>query len=450
MSEDTICALATASGGAIGVIRVSGPQTLTLADKVFRSRSGKTIATSPTHRVLYGEVVDDEGHIIDDVLASVFRGPHSYTGEDSVEFSCHGSRFVLRRILETLISNGCRQAEPGEYTQRAFLNGKMDLSQAEAVADLIASTNRATHRMAMSQLRGRFSSALGELRDQLLHLTSLLELELDFSDHEDLEFADRSELRHLSTEVSEHIGRLIGSFRAGKAMKEGVPVAIIGKTNVGKSTLLNRLLHDDKAIVSDIHGTTRDVIEDTTVIRGVCFRFIDTAGLRDTTDTIERMGIDRSYEKLSEATIVLWLFDTPPTLSEREEMEMRCAGKALLPVFNKVDRGENVALWDGVLSISAKYGQGMDLLEERIYALADLPEVSENDVIVTNARHYSALKAAQDDMRRVCEGMDMGLSGDLLSEDLRSCIHHLSEIVGGEITPDETLSTIFKKFCVGK
>ncbi len=450
MSEDTICALATASGGAIGVIRVSGPQTLTLADKVFRSRSGKTIATSPTHRVLYGEVVDDEGHIIDDVLASVFRGPHSYTGEDSVEFSCHGSRFVLRRILETLISNGCRQAEPGEYTQRAFLNGKMDLSQAEAVADLIASTNRATHRMAMSQLRGRFSSALGELRDQLLHLTSLLELELDFSDHEDLEFADRSELRHLSTEVSEHIGRLIGSFRAGKAMKEGVPVAIIGKTNVGKSTLLNRLLHDDKAIVSDIHGTTRDVIEDTTVIRGVCFRFIDTAGLRDTTDTIERMGIDRSYEKLSEATIVLWLFDTPPTLSEREEMEMRCAGKALLPVFNKVDRGENIALWDGVLSISAKYGQGMDLLEERIYALADLPEVSENDVIVTNARHYSALKAAQDDMRRVCEGMDMGLSGDLLSEDLRSCIHHLSEIVGGEITPDETLSTIFKEFCVGK
>lgn len=450
MSEDTICALATASGGAIGVIRVSGPQTLTLADKVFRSRSGKTIATSPTHRVLYGEVVDDEGHIIDDVLASVFRGPHSYTGEDSVEFSCHGSRFVLRRILETLISNGCRQAEPGEYTQRAFLNGKMDLSQAEAVADLIASTNRATHRMAMSQLRGCFSSALGELRDQLLHLTSLLELELDFSDHEDLEFADRSELRHLSTEVSEHIGRLIGSFRAGKAMKEGVPVAIIGKTNVGKSTLLNRLLHDDKAIVSDIHGTTRDVIEDTTVIRGVCFRFIDTAGLRDTTDTIERMGIDRSYEKLSEATIVIWLFDTPPTLSEREEMEMRCAGKALLPVFNKVDRGENVALWDGVLSISAKYGQGMDLLEERIYTLADLPEVSENDVIVTNARHYSALKAAQDDMRRVCEGMDMGLSGDLLSEDLRSCIHHLSEIVGGEITPDETLSTIFKKFCVGK
>ena len=450
MSEDTICALATASGGAIGVIRVSGPQTLTLADKVFLSRSGKTIATSPTHRVLYGEVVDDEGHIIDDVLASVFRGPHSYTGEDSVEFSCHGSRFVLRRILETLISNGCRQAEPGEYTQRAFLNGKMDLSQAEAVADLIASTNRATHRMAMSQLRGRFSSALGELRDQLLHLTSLLELELDFSDHEDLEFADRSELRHLSTEVSEHIGRLIGSFRAGKAMKEGVPVAIIGKTNVGKSTLLNRLLHDDKAIVSDIHGTTRDVIEDTTVIRGVCFRFIDTAGLRDTTDTIERMGIDRSYEKLSEATIVLWLFDTPPTLSEREEMEMRCAGKALLPVFNKVDRGENIALWDGVLSISAKYGQGMDLLEERIYALADLPEVSENDVIVTNARHYSALKAAQDDMRRVCEGMDMGLSGDLLSEDLRSCIHHLSEIVGGEITPDETLSTIFKEFCVGK
>ena len=450
MSEDTICALATAGGGAIGVIRVSGPDALTLADGLFRSRSGRTLSASPTHRVYYGELVDCSGQVIDDVLASVFRGPHSYTGEDSVEFSCHGSRYVLRAILEALIHQGCRQAEPGEYTQRAFLNGKMDLSQAEAVADLIASTNQATHRMAMSQLRGRFSSALGELREQLLHLTSLLELELDFSDHEDLEFADRSELRSLSYHVNDHISHLMQTFRAGKAMKEGIPVAIVGKTNVGKSTLLNRLLHDDKAIVSDIHGTTRDVIEDTTVIRGVCFRFIDTAGLRDTTDTIERMGIDRSYEKLSEAAIVLWLFDTPPTLSEREEMEQRCVGKALLPVFNKVDRGEDVALWDGVLSISAKYGQGMDQLEERIYALADLPEVSENDVIVTNARHYSALKAAQDDMHRVCEGMDMGLSGDLLSEDLRACIHHLSEIVGGEITPDETLSTIFKEFCVGK
>ena len=449
MSEDTICALATATGGAIGVIRVSGPEALTLSDRLFRSRSGKVLSSTPTHRVLYGEAVDEDGHVIDDVLAIVFRDPHSYTGEDSVEFSCHGSRYILRRILETLIAYGCRQAEPGEYTQRAFLNGKMDLSQAEAVADLIASTNKATHRMAMSQLRGRFSSALGELRDQLLHLTSLLELELDFSDHEDLEFADRSELRHLSSEVSEHIDRLIDSFRAGKAMKEGIPVAIVGKTNVGKSTLLNRLLHDDKAIVSDIHGTTRDVIEDTTVIRGVCFRFIDTAGLRDTTDTIERMGIDRSYEKLDEASIVIWLFDTPPTLSEREEMERRCEGKALLPVYNKVDRGE-VSLWEGVLSISAKYSQGLDILENRIYVLADLPEVSEHDVIVTNARHYSALTAARDDMRRVCEGMDMGLSGDLLSEDLRSCIHHLSEIVGGEITPDETLSTIFEKFCVGK
>ena len=450
MSEDTICALATAGGGAIGVIRVSGPDALTLADGLFRSRSGRTLSASPTHRVYYGELVDCSGQVIDDVLASVFRGPHSYTGEDSVEFSCHGSRYVLRAILEALIHQGCRQAEPGEYTQRAFLNGKMDLSQAEAVADLIASTNQATHRMAMSQLRGRFSSALGELREQLLHLTSLLELELDFSDHEDLEFADRSELRSLSYHVNDHISHLMQTFRAGKAMKEGIPVAIVGKTNVGKSTLLNRLLHDDKAIVSDIHGTTRDVIEDTTVIRGVCFRFIDTAGLRDTTDTIERMGIDRSYEKLSEAAIVLWLFDTPPTLSEREEMEQRCVGKALLPVFNKVDRGEDVALWDGVLSISAKYGQGMDQLEERIYALADLPEVSENDVIVTNARHYEALVNAHADIEAVINGLYNGLSGDLLSEDLRSAINHLATIVGGDITPDETLGNIFSHFCVGK
>lgn len=449
MSEDTICALATAVGGAIGVIRVSGPQALTFSDRLFHSKSGKKLIDSPSHRVLFGDAVDSEGNIIDEVLVSVFRCPHSYTGEDSVEFSCHGSRYVLRRILDTLISYGCRQAEPGEYTQRAFLNGKMDLSQAEAVADLIASTNRATHRMAMSQLRGRFSSALGELRDQLLHLTSLLELELDFSDHEDLEFADRSELRRLSSEVSDHISRLTQSFRAGKAMKEGIPVAIVGKTNVGKSTLLNRLLHDDKAIVSDIHGTTRDVIEDTITIRGVCFRFIDTAGLRETVDTIERLGIERSYEKLSEATIVIWLFDTPPTPSEREEMEQRSEGKALLPVYNKIDRGE-AALWDSVLCISAKYGQGMEVLEERLYELADLPEISENDVIVTNARHYSALTAAQEDMRRVCKGMEMGLSGDLLSEDLRSCIHHLSEIVGGEITPDETLGKIFAEFCVGK
>ena len=450
MRGDTICALATAVGGALGVIRVSGPEALTLADGLFRSKSGKRLDSSPTHRQYYGEVVDREGQVIDDVLVSVYRSPYSYTGEDSVEFSCHGSRYVLRKMLETLIQLGCRQAEPGEYTQRAFLNGKMDLSQAEAVADLIASTNRATHRMAISQLRGRFSNALATLRDQLLHLTSLLELELDFSDHEDLEFADRGELLALSHQVQDHITHLLDTFRAGKAMKEGVPVAIVGKTNVGKSTLLNRLLHDDKAIVSDIHGTTRDVIEDTTVIRGVCFRFIDTAGLRDTEDTIERMGISRSYEKLASASIVIWLFDAAPTPSEREEMERRCEGKSLLPVFNKVDRGEEAALWEGALSISAKYGQGMDELEERIYALADLPEVSENDVIVTNARHYSALSAALSDIERVTEGLDMGLSGDLLSEDLRSCIHHLSEIVGGEITPDETLSTIFKEFCVGK
>lgn len=441
---DTICAPATPTGGALAIIRISGPETLRIVGTVCHGLATK----SPANTARFARIYAGE-QLIDETMVTLFHAPRSYTGEDAAEITCHGSAYIVSQILELLVHEGCRMARPGEFTQRAFLNGKMDLSQAEAVADLIASTNQSTHRMAMSQLRGHFSNALAMLRDQLLHLTSLLELELDFSDHEDLEFADRGELRTLSQKVYDHIEHLIRSFRAGKAMKEGISVAIVGKTNVGKSTLLNRLLHDDKAIVSDIHGTTRDVIEDTTTIKGVCFRFIDTAGLRETTDTIERMGISRSYEQLEQATIVLWLFDTTPTSEERNDMERRCADKALLKVMNKVDQGA-VALDDGVLSISAKFGQGMEALEERIYEMANVPEVSENDVIVTNARHYSALVSAREDILRVCDGMDTGLSGDLLSEDLRSCIHHLAEIVGGEITPDETLGKIFKDFCVGK
>ena len=315
MNNDTICALATPAGGAIAVIRISGPQALEILSHIYRPNSSQK-SQLLANTIHYGTIQNTTGDIIDDVLVSIFRAPHSYTGEDSVEISCHGSRYIISKVLELLILNGCRQALPGEYTQRAYLNGKMDLSQAEAVADLIASTNAATHKMAMSQLRGNFSSELGILREQLLKMTSLLELELDFSDHEDLEFADRSELLELAKNIDNKIVRLSQSFEMGNAIKQGVPVAIIGKTNVGKSTLLNRLLHDDKAIVSSIHGTTRDVIEDTTIINGITFRFIDTAGIRNTTDEIERLGIERTYQKLSEAVIVLWVIDEIPDEKE--------------------------------------------------------------------------------------------------------------------------------------
>ncbi|MBQ2585925.1 MAG: tRNA uridine-5-carboxymethylaminomethyl(34) synthesis GTPase MnmE, partial [Bacteroidaceae bacterium] len=305
----TICAPSTPSGGALGIIRVSGPQSIAIADVLFTSPSHQPLASAKGQTLHFGTITDSSGTIIDEVLLSLFRAPHSYTGEDSIEISCHGSRFIMNAIIERLIQLGCQQAQPGEFTQRAFLNGKLDLSQAEAVADLIASNSRATHHMALSQLRGHFSSELSQLREQLLKLTSLLELELDFSDHEDLEFADRSELLQLTENINTHIIRLIRSFRTGQAIKQGIPVAIIGKTNVGKSTLLNQLLHDERAIVSNIHGTTRDVIEDTIDINGVTFRFIDTAGIRKTTDAIETLGIERTYKKISEASIILWVID---------------------------------------------------------------------------------------------------------------------------------------------
>ena len=444
----TICALATSPGGALGIIRISGPQALEILSRVF----SKNLTDAKPNTIHYGHIVSG-AEIIDEVLVSVFRAPHSYTGEDSVEISCHGSRFILNKVLALLIENGCRQANPGEFTQRAYLNGKMDLSQAEAVADLIASTNQATHQIAMSQLRGHFSSQLAQLREQLLKLTSLLELELDFSDHEDLEFADRSELLKLTKTINNHITTLARSFEKGQAIKNGIPVAIVGKTNVGKSTLLNRLLKDDRAIVSDIHGTTRDTIEDTIDIKGITFRFIDTAGIRQTTDTIEQIGIDRTYAAIEKARIVLWLIDQEPSTGDISEVTQRTENKKLIVVANKIDKEDNNSynlLNLPFIAISAKFGTGMEALEQAIYEAADIPTLTENNIIVTNARHYDALVRAHEHLERVLDGLNNGLSGDLLSEDLRLTLDTLAEITGGQITPNEVLGNIFKHFCVGK
>ena len=468
-SEECICALATPAGGAIGIIRLSGSEAIRLTDKVFVSVSGKQLSAAKPNTLHYGEIKDKDGHTIDDVLVSVFRAPHSYTGEDSTEISCHGSRYILQQVLQRLIEVGCRQAEPGEYTRRAYMNGKMDLSQAEAVADLIASTNKATHQMALSQLKGHFSSELTLLREKLLKMTSLLELELDFSDHEELEFADRSELRALAAEIEKKITTLAHSFETGNALKQGVPVAIVGKTNVGKSTLLNRLLHEEKAIVSNIHGTTRDVIEDTTLIDGITFRFIDTAGIRKTDDVVENIGIERTYQKMEEAKIVIWLLDALPTEAEIEDMKEKNLGKKLLMVFNKIDEisfdkvvlssdensqtSSSISLSDenvSILNISARTGENVSDLEQALVRAADIPEITENDVIVTSARHYEALLRADESLSRVLESMDMGMSGDIIAEDLKMVLEELGEITGGQISSQETLNNIFKHFCIGK
>ena len=452
--SDVICSLATQPGGAIGVIRVSGEEAIEITDKVFRSVRGRHLQNAKGNTLHYGEILDKEGNTIDDVLVSVFRAPHSYTGEDSTEISCHGSAYILNQVVKALIDAGCRQAQPGEYTQRAYLNGKMDLSQAEAVADLISASNRATHKVALSQLKGHFSSELSILREQLLKMTSLLELELDFSDHEELEFADRTELKALAETIHQKIKTLTDSFETGKALKKGVPVAIVGKTNVGKSTLLNCLLHEEKAIVSNIHGTTRDVIEDTTEIKGVTFRFIDTAGIRHTDDQIEKLGIERAYQKMDEAAIVLWVLDEQPTVEECAEMQSLTEGKHLITIFNKIDNKvvEPKLVGAGLhtVYISAKLKQNITALEEAIYDAADIPEINENSVIITSARHYEALTHADESILRVIEALDFGLSGDLVSEDLRICLYQLADITGGQITSHEVLGNIFKHFCIGK
>ena len=460
-THDTICAIATAQGGAIGVIRVSGPEAISITNRYFRPIQGAPLAERKARTVVFGHLIGSEDAMLDEVLVTLFRAPHSYTGEDSVEISCHGSSYILQQALRLLIDGGCRLAAPGEYTQRAFLNGKMDLSQAEAVADLIASTSAATHRLALSQLRGGFSQELSALRDKLLHLTSLMELELDFSDHEELEFADRSELSQIADDIERVITRLTHSFNVGNAIKNGVPVAIIGETNVGKSTLLNALVGEERAIVSDIHGTTRDVIEDTVNLHGITFRFIDTAGIRQTTDVVESIGIERTYQKMQQASIVLWMIDANNAEIRNQKSEIRDAlsDKPLLLLFNKCDQvspEERTVLEQAYahidapkLFISAKSRIGLDTLESHLVEAAALPDISQSDVIVTNARHYEALTHALDAIHRVQDGLTMNLSGDFVSQDLRECIHHLSDIVG-EVSTDSVLQNIFKHFCIGK
>ncbi len=444
----------------MGVVRVSGPDAIRLTDSIFRSASGRTLTDSRAGSVLFGHITDDQGQIVDEVLISLFRAPHSYTGQDSTEISCHGSAYILEQVCRLLIEAGCRQAGPGEFTERAFLAGKMDLSQAEAVADLIASGNRATHRIAMSQLKGHFSSELSVLREQLLQLTSLLELELDFADHEELEFADRSELLSLAQRADSRISELARSFKTGQALKQGIPVAIVGKTNVGKSTLLNRLLKDDRAIVSDIHGTTRDTIEDTIQINGVTFRFIDTAGIRQTADEIEQIGISRTFAAIEKALIVIWMLDSYPTADEINEIASHIDGKKLILALNKSDLNSyntfdasalNLPA-DGTRSIeiSAKFNKNIAELEALIYELADIPEINADTVIITQARHFDALTHAHQNLERVINGLNSTLPGDLIAEDLRLVLQDLAEITGGAITPGETLANIFKHFCIGK
>lgn len=469
LNNNTICAIATAPGGAIGIIRISGPKAISIADRIFRP-VGSTLSLSErkAYTLAFGNIVNANNDVVDEVLVSIFRAPHSYTGEDSVEISCHGSAYVLQQVMLLLTENGCVPAGPGEFTQRAFLNGKMDLSQAEAVADLISSTNKATHDMAMSQLKGHFSNELADLRAHLLKLTSLLELELDFSDHEELEFADRSELYTLANDIHKRLLSLARSFEVGNALKNGIPVAIVGNTNVGKSTLLNHLLHEEKAIVSDVHGTTRDFIEDTTIINGIQFRFVDTAGIRKTDDVVENIGIERTYQKMQEAKIVLWLIDKQPSDSEIEDIKTRVAGKKLIIVRNKMDltnsslnnsssakqtiQNSNFNIQNSSsVDISAKYGTNISKLEQLIVEAANIPQLSESDIVITSVRHYSALLHADESLQRVIDSMNLGLSGDLLAEDLRMVIDYLAEITGEErITPQETLQNIFTHFCIGK
>ena len=453
MNNDTICAPATAPGGALGIIRISGPVAFSAVSSISTLCCTDAAANTIHYAHITSPAREGQGELIDEVMVSVFRAPHSYTGEDSVEISCHGSSYIINKILELLVQNGCRMANPGEFTQRAYLNGRMDLSQAEAVADLIASTNHTTHQIAMSQLKGHFSSELKKLRYQLLQLTSLLELELDFSDHEDLEFADRSELYDLANKIDNRIQQLAKSFEIGQTLRSGIPVAIIGKTNVGKSTLLNRLLGDDRALVSDIHGTTRDTIEDTLEIDGLQFRFIDTAGIRQTSDKVEQMGIERTMQKIKEARIVLWLMDAPPTNKEFDEMRELTKGKERICIHNKADLVDMKKFNPYILPlsmISAKEGTGIDSLKNHIFEAAQRLGLTGNEIIVTNARHYDALLRAHDSIQRVIEGLNSGLSGDLLSEDLRQTLDILAEITGGQITPQETLNNIFSHFCVGK
>ncbi len=446
--HDTILAPATAPGGALAVIRISGDEAFAVCDRVFRGRS--PLAEAQGYTVHYGRIVDGE-RTIDDVLATVFRAPHSYTGENSVELSCHGSSYIVSEILRLLLAAGGRMATPGEFTLRAYFAGKLDLSQAEAVADLIASSSRAAHALASNQMRGGYSAALDSLRDRLLHLTSLLELELDFSE-EDVEFADRQELQRIMQDIHQKVDRLIKTFALGNALKEGVPVAIVGAPNAGKSTLLNRLLNEERAIVSEIAGTTRDVIEESVCIEGIRFRFIDTAGIRTTDDRLERMGIERTLQRIARARIVIRLLDiahftgTIPA-PDFEQPE----GCTLLTAVNKIDLQPEITLPQGVIGLSARDGAGLDTLRQALLQSVGTEAFDRNDIVVSNSRHFEALSIARSALERALKGLQEGLPADLLSEEIRQVIRHIGEITGrGVILSDEILGTIFSKFCVGK
>ena len=447
--HDTIVAPATAAGGAIAVVRVSGREAFTLCDRLFRGR--KPLAGAEGYTVHYGEIMDGD-RIVDDVLATVFRAPHSYTGEDSVEISCHGSSYIVSEILRLLTAAGGRMAQPGEFTIRAYLAGKLDLSQAEAVADTIAASSRAAHALASTQMRGGYSDELERLRDKLLNLTSLLELELDFSE-EDVEFADRTALRETMQRIGAEIDRLRNSFSLGNAIKEGVAVAIAGAPNVGKSTLLNRLLNEERAMVSEIAGTTRDVIEERANIGGILFRFLDTAGIRSTDDRLERMGIERTMESIRRAQIVIHMIDAPTLSGTLPEPDFTLRpDQKILTVANKIDKASaSLNLPENIIGISAKQGTGIDRLCEALRQSVDTEALYHGDPVVSNSRHYEALTTAREALDRALDGLGNNLPADLLSEEIRQVIHHLGSITArGSIAPDEVLQNIFSKFCVGK
>ncbi|MEE9363636.1 MAG: tRNA uridine-5-carboxymethylaminomethyl(34) synthesis GTPase MnmE [Cellulophaga sp.] len=462
--QDTIVALATPSGaGAIAVIRISGKDAISLTTPLFKSIRNKDLTKQKTHTVHLGHIIDGD-RTLDEVLATVFNGPNSYTGESVVEISCHGSAYIQQQIIQLFLRNGCRMANAGEFTLRAFLNGKLDLSQAEAVADLIASDNEASHQIAMQQMRGGFSNEIKILRDELLNFASLIELELDFSE-EDVEFADREQFKALLIRIQEVLKRLIDSFAVGNVIKNGIPVAIVGEPNVGKSTLLNALLNEERAIVSEIAGTTRDTIEDEITIGGIGFRFIDTAGIRHTEDVVERIGIKKTFEKIEQAQVVLYLVDgqqlvanktTIPELKiELKKIQNKHPQKPLLFIVNKSDslsteqQKEIKKQLDIAYFISAKTGDGVEILTSKLLDFVNTGALRNNETIITNTRHYDSLLKALEEVEKVQFGMAEGISGDLLAIDIRQALYHFGEITG-EITSDDLLGNIFANFCIGK